>query len=111
MGNDPNTGLPYTPTGYEWDLDFRPEDGSLPYTLQLRLEGSKRKWYQAPSHERSGVYVGFATAATGATIRPRHVRRAAREILIDFRKFKKTQVENEKGSARVKAGTYPPNKL
>lgn len=57
------------------------------------------------------VYAAFMNGAKGSTIRPRHVRKVAREILRAHKKLERAKVENQHGSQRVKAGEYPPNVL
>lgn len=108
---DKRTGLPFTPHGYVWKLWFEPEiSPRFPYKLHLKKEGGYEDWSRAK--DRWGiVYTAFMIGAKGGTIRPRHVRRTAREILRKHIKVERSKVENQHGSQRVKAGEYPPNVL
>lgn len=108
---DKRTGLPFTPHGYVWKLWFDPGTHTrFPYALHLKREGTNEHWVDAKDRWEI-VYASFLNGATGSTIRPRHVRRTAREVLRKHRKIERSKVENQHGSTRVKAGEYPPNVL
>lgn len=109
-----DTGLPFTPEGFEWELFFNPEVfPEHPYKLLLKRRGSGEEWWgsEVPTERWDIVYTSFLKGATGYTIRPRHVRKTAREILRKCRKVEHAREQNENGNPAIKPGTYPPNKI
>lgn len=97
MKIDSRTGLPEVPEGQYWKVEK-----NTPYYYFPDA-------YMAVSlHHADGTQISFARARTRRAdvpydeVRPRHIRRAAKEILIDrARKMKSQQLE----------GTYPPKSL